>query len=221
MTNTCTDDLPTIFARLLDDPELRYADGEAILAHAQACLEAATTAFAGSGYHAASLREIAATVGVSTSALGHHFASKEDLLIAVLGRRDDVTAAAVRDVEGRPALDGLRLIVDGVAARSEAEAGLIELYVTLSTEAIAADHPAHGYFAERYRAVIAETTELFAQAQREGALPAHLDPAFEAVWWVALWDGLQVQWLYEPEAIDIRGLLLGHVDSLRSLGSAG
>ncbi len=39
-----TDDLPTIFARLLDDPELRYADGEAILAHAQACLEAATTA---------------------------------------------------------------------------------------------------------------------------------------------------------------------------------
>jgi uncharacterized protein (DUF885 family) len=39
-----TTDLPTIFARLIDDPELRYRDGEQIVAHARACLEAATAA---------------------------------------------------------------------------------------------------------------------------------------------------------------------------------
>lgn len=178
-------------------------------------LEAATTAFAQSGYHGASVREIASMVGVSSSALAHHFPSKEDLLIAVLARRDEVTAAAVRAVEGQPALDRLRGIVQGVTARAASEAGLIELYVTLSTEATAADHPAHEYFAERYCEVIGETGSLFAHAQREGALPDHLDPWFEALWWVALWDGLQVQWLYEPAAIDIAGLLLGHLDTLR------
>jgi uncharacterized protein (DUF885 family) len=36
-----TTELPEIFARLLDDPALRYRDGDEILAHARACLDAA------------------------------------------------------------------------------------------------------------------------------------------------------------------------------------
>ena len=39
-----TDDLAAIFARLLEDPELRYRDGDELLAHATACLDAATAA---------------------------------------------------------------------------------------------------------------------------------------------------------------------------------
>ena len=39
-----TDDLPTIFGRLLDDADLRYRDGDEIIAHAAACLDAATAA---------------------------------------------------------------------------------------------------------------------------------------------------------------------------------
>jgi uncharacterized protein (DUF885 family) len=39
-----TGDLPTIFSRLLDDPELRYRDGDEIIAHATACLDAARSA---------------------------------------------------------------------------------------------------------------------------------------------------------------------------------
>lgn len=39
-----TDDLGEIFHHLLDDPELRYRDGDEILAHATHCLEAATAA---------------------------------------------------------------------------------------------------------------------------------------------------------------------------------
>ncbi len=39
-----TDDLAEIFRHLLDDPELRYRDGDEILAHATHCLEAATAA---------------------------------------------------------------------------------------------------------------------------------------------------------------------------------
>ncbi|HEX2578286.1 MAG TPA: DUF885 domain-containing protein [Aquihabitans sp.] len=39
-----TDDLPAIFRRLLDDPDLRYRDGQEILDHARHCLDAATAA---------------------------------------------------------------------------------------------------------------------------------------------------------------------------------
>ena len=39
-----TNDLQAIFARLLDDPGLRYRDGDEIMAHATACLEAARAA---------------------------------------------------------------------------------------------------------------------------------------------------------------------------------
>jgi uncharacterized protein (DUF885 family) len=39
-----TTDLTQIFTTLLHDPELRYRDGEEILAHARACLDAATAA---------------------------------------------------------------------------------------------------------------------------------------------------------------------------------
>ncbi len=39
-----TDDLAEIFRHLLEDPELRYRDGDEIVAHATACLEAAAAA---------------------------------------------------------------------------------------------------------------------------------------------------------------------------------
>ena len=39
-----TDDLGVIFRHLLDDPSLRYADGDEILTHARRCLDAATAA---------------------------------------------------------------------------------------------------------------------------------------------------------------------------------
>jgi uncharacterized protein (DUF885 family) len=39
-----TGDLPTIFGRLLDDPGLRYRDGDEIIAHATTCLDAAGAA---------------------------------------------------------------------------------------------------------------------------------------------------------------------------------
>lgn len=48
-------------------------------------LEAAAAEFAESGYVGASIATIAARAGVSKSTVFHHFASKEDLYIAVIG----------------------------------------------------------------------------------------------------------------------------------------
>lgn len=55
----------------------------------EAILEAALAVFGEVGLHGASLREIASRVGVSHQSLMHYFPTKNELLMAVLRRRDE------------------------------------------------------------------------------------------------------------------------------------
>jgi hypothetical protein len=82
------------------------------------------------------------------------------------------------------------------------------MYAVLSTEATHADHPAHAYFAHRY----ARTIDYFESAIARAGVGAD-DPHLEAVWLVALWDGLQYQLLLDPGGVDLPGELEHHVES--------
>ncbi|MGC5172306.1 TetR/AcrR family transcriptional regulator [Microbacterium sp. DT81.1] len=172
----------------------------------------ASLLFARDGYHRTSLKEIAAAVGIPKATLMHHFGTKEDLLTAVLVRRDRLLVRA-----DRPPLspgDELTGIAEG-AARSAREApGLIEVYAVLSCEAASADHPAHGYFAQRFVRTRAFFTNLLERLGAEGQLAEGVDPERDGTWLVALWDGLQYQWLYEPDAVDLPRLLDEYARSL-------
>ena len=54
----------------------------------QQILDAARQVFASRGYQAGSMREVARVANMGLSTLMHHFNSKEDLLLALLERRD-------------------------------------------------------------------------------------------------------------------------------------
>ena len=54
----------------------------------QQILDAALQVFASRGYQAGSMREVARVANMGLSTLMHHFNSKEDLLLALLERRD-------------------------------------------------------------------------------------------------------------------------------------
>ncbi|WP_136053690.1 TetR/AcrR family transcriptional regulator [Microbacterium sp. K24] len=170
--------------------------------------------FSRDGYGDTSLRDIADAVGVSKSTLLHHYASKELLLSAVLAERD----RAIRDrgevLTSDRAGTLLRGIADGARVNAQHEPGLIEVYAVLSCEAVPATHPAHDYFAERFTSAIAYFTELFRLAQVDGDLPSHRDPEREAIWLIAMWDGLQYQWLYDREAVDVAAHLRAHIDDV-------
>lgn len=84
----------------------------------------------------------------------------------------------------------------------------------LSCEAVPADHPAHEYFAERFRDGLDHFAALFRTAQEDGELPAQRDPEFEALWLTALWDGLQYQWLYDRSVVDVAAQLSAHLDDV-------
>jgi AcrR family transcriptional regulator len=170
--------------------------------------------FAAEGYGDTSLRDIAEKVGVSKSTLLHHYPSKEELLSAVLRERDRSIESRASYVRQARAVDELRGLPRGAAENGTTAPGLIEVYAVLSCEAVPADHPAHAYFEQRFAQTIDHFAALLRAAQADGDLPSHRDPEFEAVWLIALWDGLQYQWLYDREGVDVAAHLAAHLDDL-------
>ena len=177
-------------------------------------IDGATALFAREGYGDTSLREIAERVGVSKSTLLHHFASKEELLSAVLHHRDRQIDSRDDGVRADRAAEVVRGIARRAAVNAEAAPGLIEVYAVLSCEAVPLDHPAHDYFTQRFRDGLDLFAALFRAAQEDGDLPAQRNPEFEALWLTALWDGLQYQWLYDPSAVDVAAQLSAHLDDV-------
>ena len=203
--------LPELRTTATPDTEPGYAVGRRRRAQ---ILADATRLFARDGYGDTSLQDIATAVGVSKSTLLHHYPSKELLLSAVLTERD----SAINENQGfsgaASAGEVLRSIPDGAARSAQDEPGLIEVYAVLSCEAVPAAYPAHDYFATRFANALEYFTELFRLAQVDGDLPADRDPVHEATWLIAMWDGLQYQWLYDRERLDIATHLRAHLDDV-------
>jgi AcrR family transcriptional regulator len=199
--------LPTFGLVAADEVVEGYAKGRERRAR---IIADATRLFATVGYGDTSMQDVAERVGVSKSTLFHHFTSKEDLLGAVLTERDARITDAVTLADARSARELLESVADGARHNAADEPGLVEVYAVLSCEATASDHPAHPYFQRRYARTLDAFTGVFEAAQADGDLPAHRDPVDEAVWLVALWDGLQIQWMYD-RALDVGAHLAAHV----------
>lgn len=184
-----------------------YANGRARRVE---ILDTAVAVFGEVGYRGASLRDISARCGITHPGLKHHFPTKDALLLAVLERRDE-TARATVGPAGETGPEQLRRIVDVVAGNTT-RPDIIELFTTLSAEATTPEHPANTFFADRYRRVVAQLTDAYQAARSEGALREGIDPGIAARELVALMDGLQVQWLYDPTAVDMAGIVADHLD---------
>jgi AcrR family transcriptional regulator len=173
-------------------------------------LEQAMVLFGGAGYRGASLREIAARCGLSHPGLLHHFPTKQALLVAVLEHRDEVDKA--RLVSGRSGLDVLRGLVE-LAALNATRPGIVELFTVMSAEATAVDHPAHEYFVRRYEATVRTIESAYEQAGAAGVLRRGIEAAPAARQFVALMDGLQIQWLLSQRRFEMAAVLRAHLQS--------
>lgn len=160
-------------------------------------LDTAVMVFGQHGYHAGSLRLIAKAVGVTPAAIIRLFGSKEALLTAVLDRSD-----GENNVERTTGSTGLQFLRDfaAILARQVHRKGMIELLLTMAAEASDEDHPARPYMVGRYEAVVQAVAEALHQAVRDGdVLPmSSEDVLVEARGFIALMDGLELQWLLNP-----------------------
>lgn len=156
-------------------------------------LRTALDVFASQGYLKTSIRELAEAANLSQAGLLHYFGSKEELLVAILKRRDEVNHGDNNVPVGQ--FDSFL-----AAIRGNVEVpGLVQLFATMSTAGSDASHPAHEFFVERYANIRAGMAADFASRQATGELDKSLDPTMLATIMLALADGIQVQWLLDPQ----------------------
>ncbi|MET8824900.1 TetR/AcrR family transcriptional regulator [Streptomyces sp. NPDC004610] len=169
-------------------------------------VRAALEVIAERGYRGASLAAVAERVGLTQQGLLHYYPTKDALLVAVLQERDQWDA--LPDTRWR--LDLLTSLVDYNAMRP----GIIQTFSALLGESVTEGHPARRYFTERYTRVREAMTAVL-RAEYGDRLPNGLTPERTAPLLVAVMDGLQYQWLLDPESVDMPGAFR---DFLRLLG---
>jgi AcrR family transcriptional regulator len=177
----------------------------------QQILDSAIGLFAQRGVDRASLRTVGEAIGVSHTALRHYFSSRDELLVEAY-RTHEARAAA--DV---PATDdsAVGLIIEA-AERNSAIPGLVELYATLTTDALQERHAVTREFVrDRFRSLREELAARIESGQRAGRIAADIEPLDAAALVIAASDGLQIQWLLDPGTVDV-GRSLSVIEQLLS-----
>jgi AcrR family transcriptional regulator len=167
-------------------------------------LEAAVETFGAKGSANGTLADIAEQVGITHAGVLHHFGSKQNLLLEVLEFRDqdDVANLPEKHIPGGAALFA-HLVA--TAQRNALRAGVVQVYTVLSAESVTEDHPARKFFTERYETLRRSVDDAFRQlcAQEHITQPDTVDMASASI--LAAMDGLQLQWLLDPTAVDLAG----------------
>lgn len=168
----------------------------------QEILKAAIEIFGSKGYTNGTLADIAEQVGMTHAGILHHFGSKDQLLLEVLSYRDE---SDVEDLEEKHIPDGLDLFRHLVrtAFSNVKRPGIVQAYAVLSAESVTDDNPAREYFMQRYRTLRAEAAQAFEVICQERGIESPETVARGAAAVLAAMDGLQVQWLLDPDRVDL------------------
>lgn len=170
-------------------------------------VDAAMALFGARGFHSTSLRDVAAAAGIGLTTLRHHFPDKAALLLAALRRRDELGQGDIPT-----SADDFPAHVVDRATKNRACPELVELYTVMSAESATAGHPGRQYFIDRFADLRRDYGGFVRELAACGRLRAGVDPETATTALIALWDGLQVQWLLEPDRVDIPGQLAAYLD---------
>ena len=165
-------------------------------------LKAAVEIFGNKGYANGTLADIAEQVGMTHAGVLHHFGSKQKLLLEVLSYRDqaDVADLEEKHIPGGP---DLFLHLVRTAFVNARRPGIVQTYTVLSSEAVTDGHPGRSYFEERYTTLRREVSNAFAELCAAQGVTDRSTVAVASASILAVMDGLQLQWLLEPEVMDL------------------
>jgi hypothetical protein len=101
------------------------------------------------------------------------------------------------------------------ARENERSPGLVRLFTVLAAEAVEPDHPGHEHFRARYEDLRRAVAEDIAGDQRRGRIAAQLDPDQLAIQLIAIFDGVQLQWLLDSDSVDMVAALRDFLEWLK------
>jgi AcrR family transcriptional regulator len=172
----------------------------------QQILDAAVELFAAKGYRGTGVAALADRVGMTATGMLYYFGSKERLLQEVVAERDR------RDVLD---LDSLTLSSFRELGRHNAETALLtRLYVVLGAESLDADDPLHEFFIDRYETARSLVRSVLVRERDDGNFRADLDVDQTAREVIAVLMGLEIQWLMDPDRVDLAEAMESYFDRL-------
>lgn len=183
-------------------PKPRRTQAERTRVSREKIIQAATELFGQQGYRGAKMSDIAAAAQLTGPGLLHHFPSKAHLLMAVLAERDRADKTRFSIVQSPLAAEPLTTF-EKLMAHNATVPGLVRLFTTLIAEGIQPDQPGHDYFAARYDTLRTNIVDVLRRSQSRGEIRTDVDAEELSIMIVAMMDGLQIQWLYEPREIDL------------------
>ena len=159
-----------------------------------------------------SMADFSARVGLSEAGVLHHFPSKEHLLLELLDLRHERDGERVaRAIADHTAmLDALLAL----CRDNQRSPGLVRLFTILAAESVDADHPAHAWTAERYTGLRRQLAGRLREEQQAGRVAETLDPDLVAPQILAMFDGLQLQWLLAPGEVDMTAVFADFLERL-------
>jgi AcrR family transcriptional regulator len=163
-------------------------------------LDVAIGLFAAKGFNNVGIAELAAEVGITQAGLLHHFPTKADLLMAVLQEREN--RVGIEQVRSEELMGDYISAFVHVLEENEKSPALVQLFAVLSSESISASHPGHDWFVERYRTTIARAAAKLEEHVDPSKLPPGVTVEVLARWLHGMADGLRIQWLLDPTALN-------------------
>jgi hypothetical protein len=88
------------------------------------------------------------------------------------------------------------------------------LYVVLGAESIDSDELLHEFFVERYETARGFVRAILESEQRQGTVRSDVDIDERAREVIAMAMGLEVQWLADPQRVDLAAAFETYVDRL-------
>ena len=184
-------------------------------------LEIATAHISTSGFNKMSIASVARDAGVSQSGLLHHFPSKAALLVAVLEQRErEDNLFLFGDGEVPLGWDAFDALV-ALSARNATRAEMVRLFVRISAEATDPDHPAHGWLDRHYQGLRAWLADAISHGIAEGTMRQELPVSQTIATSIAVLDGLQQQWVQDPDSVSMTSSVRGYVRGLKTLWGLG
>lgn len=167
-------------------------------------LEQASLLFAEYGFKGTPLSQVSEAVGLTDPGVLHYFPNKAALLQGVLEYRDQKEIERYSEIinsEKKDIADILNSLED-LVAENEKQPEIIQLFTTLVSESIRSDHPSHDYFVNRYQ--IGRDTYVKQLVPFIGdKVKNEVNLNQLASLMMAVMDGLQIQWLLDPENVNL------------------
>lgn len=168
------------------------------IARKERIVDVATRFLARNGARGTTLGDIAAEAGVSQAGLLYHFPTKDDLLHAVLDRRDEFEDALLWSKGSDPGLEIFDIIAGIVSSWSE-RPEIVGLVAVLVAENVGDEGPLRPRLASKYQLTVDRIASTLRAAQQRGEIRPHTDTHLKSIEILAFLSGLEMAWLVSPE----------------------